>query len=88
MYQYFGVLFCFVLFLRKSIFWNSFSERYSTIWTSHTLFIHSPVGEHLGYFLFGAINTKSAIGIHIQLLGRLFSQMAVLTHMANVYLAL
>ena len=67
---------------------SSFSERSSTLWTSLTLLIHSPVGEHLGCFLFGAVSTKSAIGIHIWVLGHLFSQMAVLTHMASVCLAL
>ena len=42
--------------------WNQSSER----WLYCSLFNHSPVARHLGYFQFGAITNKGAMNIHCQ----------------------
>lgn len=50
------------------------AQKYSTLWTSCELFIHSGVAERLDYFQFGILNNKPAIYVftYRSLLGHLF----------------
>lgn len=44
-----------------------FAEYYSTVWKYSSLFIHYPVGEHLGSFQFLDIVNKAVKNIFVQI---------------------
>lgn len=39
------------------------AEKYSIVWIYHSLFIHSPIGEHVSLFQFLAIMNKASVNI-------------------------
>ena len=41
------------------------TEQYSSIWTSHILFVYSSVDRHLGYFKFMTIVSSASLNIHL-----------------------
>lgn len=55
---------CIVVYVSGSFLFTA--EQYSVVWISHSLFIQSLMGEHLGHFQLGATMSK-AMNVLIQL---------------------
>lgn len=53
------------MFLHVSIFILFIDENASIVWMQHSLFIHFPADEHLGYFQIGVIMNKASMNIGV-----------------------
>lgn len=60
------------------------AEYYSIVWIYSSLFIHYPVGEHLGGFQFWDIMNKAAMNIFVQMFLMGILNSVIFTYNANI----